>query len=72
MSIGSTLIDLEPDSNGWVRTKDEGLLFWLPEDYRIGFTSPAVTVFPNDGRHRVVRLDLSEFCFGTSWMDILK
>ncbi|PVF92871.1 WD40 repeat-like protein [Serendipita vermifera] len=72
LSIGDHPLNLKPDLNGWVRTENGGLLFWLPQDCRNGFASPAVMTFPNTGRHRIVRLDLSNFCFGTSWRDIMR
>jgi hypothetical protein len=59
------------ESNGYVRSA-EGLLFWVPEDCRSGITCPAVMTIPNTGRQRTVRVDLSNFQYGTSWTNIYK
>ncbi|PVG02869.1 WD40 repeat-like protein [Serendipita vermifera] len=48
-----------PGSNGWVRDPEGHLLFWVPEDCRHGL-----------GHHRVVRLNLDEYCNGTTWTKI--
>jgi hypothetical protein len=72
VSIAGMPIDLQPDDKGWVRTKNGGLLFWLPQDCRNGYTSPAIVTIPTNGHNRVVRVDLSDFYFGTSWTKIMK
>ncbi|KAG8851920.1 POC1 centriolar protein A [Serendipita sp. 411] len=63
-------VDFHPDESGWVRHSEGGLLFWLPEDCRNGLTCPAILTIPTDGSSRVVRLDTSSACFGTSWEQI--
>ncbi|PVF92876.1 hypothetical protein CPB86DRAFT_819279 [Serendipita vermifera] len=72
LSISGIAVNLQPDQDGWVRTRDGGLLFWVPEDYRNGLTSPATMTIPGTGDHRVVRLDLSEFRFGAAWTEIMR
>jgi hypothetical protein len=57
------------DSNGWVHSA-EGLLIWIPEDCRDGLTCPAITTIPTSGRHRIVRIDFTNFQYGTSWTGI--
>jgi hypothetical protein len=58
------------DSDGWIRDAD-GLLTWIPEDCRNGFTSRAIMTIPNEGRHRCVRLDFTRFQYGTKWTNVL-
>ncbi|KIM33183.1 hypothetical protein M408DRAFT_45846, partial [Serendipita vermifera MAFF 305830] len=57
------------DSEGWLRC-DDGILLWIPEDCRRGVTSHAIRTIPPDARRRYVRLDLSNFKYGSSWTDI--
>ncbi|KIM20013.1 hypothetical protein M408DRAFT_334177 [Serendipita vermifera MAFF 305830] len=59
------------DSDGWVRRDEENLL-WIPEDCREGVTSPAIMALSTGHRERCVRLDLSNFRYGTSWTDVYK
>jgi hypothetical protein len=55
--------------NGWV-VGPEGLLFWVPEDCRYGLTHlPRITIARMQ-RHRGVRIDFTNFQYGTSWTDI--
>ncbi|PVF92503.1 WD40 repeat-like protein [Serendipita vermifera] len=61
-----------PDSNGWVRHSDGGLLLWVPDDCRHGLICPAILNIPTTGRHKVVRLNLDEFSFGKEWANIKK
>ena len=56
------------DSNGWVRC-DEGLLFWVPEDYRHGLSSIAILKIPTTGRYRCVRLNFDNFRYGSAWTE---
>ena len=56
-------------SNGWV-CSDDGPLFWVPEDCRRGLTCPAVLTIPNTGRQKCVRIDFTQFQYGTSWTNI--
>ncbi|CAG8756414.1 9327_t:CDS:1, partial [Acaulospora colombiana] len=53
MSIDGVPIDLKLTEDGWVRTEDGELLFWLPSDCRHGFTTPAIIQIPNTGHYRV-------------------
>ncbi|KIM25617.1 hypothetical protein M408DRAFT_26159 [Serendipita vermifera MAFF 305830] len=65
-------IALDPnsiDSDGWVR-REGGNLLWIPEDCREGVTSPAIRIISTQDRQRCVRLDLSNFKYGTSWTDV--
>ncbi|KIM31897.1 hypothetical protein M408DRAFT_327295 [Serendipita vermifera MAFF 305830] len=57
------------DSEGWVRC-DDGILLWVPEDCRYGVTSQEIMIIPNEARKRCVRLDLSDFKYGSSWTDV--
>lgn len=59
----------KPDPNGWVHCAD-GLLFWVPEDCRLGLPCRALLTIPNTGRDRAVRLDLTRFRYGTLWTGI--
>ncbi|KAG8773895.1 hypothetical protein FRC16_005264, partial [Serendipita sp. 398] len=70
IEITDPTTNLHPDSGGWVRHADGGLLFWVPEDCRNGLTCPASLTIPTTGHHRVVRLDLSQFSYGPSWTEI--
>ena len=63
-------ISLITDSSGWIHHPDGGLLFWVPEDCRNGLASPAILTIPTTGHHRVVRLDFTNFQYGTSWRKV--
>jgi WD40 repeat protein len=65
--ISGLKISLIPDSHGWIHHPDGGLLFWVPEDCRNGLASPAILTIPTNGHQRVVRLDFTDFQYGTSW-----
>ena len=56
-----------PDSQGWVRDSDGGLLYWVPPDCRTGLHSPAIITIPLTSDIRSVSLDFNEFAFGTAW-----
>jgi hypothetical protein len=55
--------------NGWV-VGPEGLLFWVPQDFRYGLTHLPMMTIANARRDRVVRIDFTNFRYGTSWTDI--
>jgi hypothetical protein len=59
-----------PDSQGWVRDSDGGLLYWVPLDCRRGLHSPALITIPLISDIRSVSLDFEEFAFGTAWTQI--
>jgi len=59
-----------PDSEGWVRDSDGGLLYWVPLDCRSGLHSPALITIPLASSVRSVCLDFEDFAFGTSWTQI--
>ena len=59
-----------PDSLGWVRDSDGGLLYWVPPDCRIGLHSLAVITIPFICDIRPVSLDFNEFAYGTAWTQI--
>ena len=59
-----------PDSHGWVRDSDGGLLYWVPLDCRRGLHSPALITIPLISDIRSVPLDFNEFAFGTAWAQI--
>ena len=59
-----------PDSQGWVKDSDGGLLYWVPLDCRIGLHSPALITMPLISDIRSVSLDFEEFAFGTAWTQI--
>jgi len=59
-----------PDSRGWVRDSDGGLLYWVPLDCRIGLHSPALVTIPLISDIRSVSLDFKEFAFGIAWTKI--
>jgi hypothetical protein len=58
-----------PNPNGWV-VGPEGLLFWVPEDCRYGLTHLPIMTIANTRRDRGVRIDFTNFRYGTSWTDI--
>ena len=60
----------QPDSEGWVRDSEGGLLYWVSPDYRGGLHSPALLTIPVTSRLRPVSLDVDDFAFGTSWVQI--
>ncbi len=60
----------QPDSQGWVRDSDGGLLYWVPIDCRRGLHSPALITIPPTSDIRSVSLDFEDFAFGTSWTQI--
>ena len=59
-----------PDSQGWVRDSDGGLLYWVPQDCRRGLHSPALITIPLISDTRSVSLDFKEFAFGPAWTQI--
>jgi len=59
-----------PDSEGWVRDSDGGLLYWVPLDCRRGLHSPALITIPLTSSVRSVSLDFEDFAFGTTWTHI--
>ena len=60
----------KPDSNGWVRDSDRGLLYWVPPDCRWGLHSPTLITIPLTSHLRPVSLDFEDFAFGTDWPQI--
>jgi WD40 repeat protein len=59
-----------PDSQGWVRDSDNGLLYWVPLDCRGGLHSPSLITIPPTSHVRTVCLDFEDFAFGTAWPQI--
>jgi len=59
-----------PDSEGWVRDPEGGLLYWAPLDCRGGLHSPALITIPPTSSVQSVSLDFEDFAFGTSWTQI--
>ena len=59
-----------PDSQGWVKNSDGGLLYWVPLDCRIGLHSPALITIPLISAARSASLDFEDFAFGTAWTQI--
>src|SRR5258706_537205 len=62
----------KPDTAGWVRDSQGGLLYWVPYDLRTGVHSPAILTIPLTSPTRNVSLDFDDFAFGTSWTQIFK
>jgi len=60
----------QPDSHGWVRDSDRGLLYWVPIDCRSGLHSPALITIPFTSDVRSISLDFEDFVFGTDWPQI--
>ncbi len=60
----------QPDSQGWVRDSNRGLLYWVPLDCRRGLHSPALITILITSDIRLVSLDFEEFAFGTAWTQI--
>ena len=56
-----------PDSDGWVRDSEGGLLYWVPQDCRAGLHSPALLTIPPKSHLRSVSLAFEDFAFGTYW-----
>ena len=65
-----TNFHVQPDANGWVRDSENGLLYWVPLECRIGLYSPALLTIPPTSHTRSVALDFEDFVFGTSWDQI--
>jgi hypothetical protein len=69
---GLACVAISPDlinARGWV-VGPEGLLFWVPEDCRYGLTHTHIMILGNVRRDRRVRIDFTDFRYGTSWTDI--
>jgi len=60
----------QPDSQGWVKDSDGGLLYWVPLDCRGGLHSPALITLPPTSHGRTVSLDFEDFAFGTAWTEV--
>ena len=58
------------DPNGWVRDSNNGLLYWVPPDYRLGLHSPVLITIPAASYDRSISLDFEDFAFGSSWTQI--
>ena len=61
---------LQPDTNGWVRDTEDGLLYWVPPDCRAGLHSPALLTIPLTSNVRSIFLDFTDFAFGTAWTNV--
>ena len=59
-----------PDSEGWVRDSEGGLLYWVPFDCRKGLHSSSLLTIPRRSHIRSVSLDFTHFVFGTSWTNV--
>ena len=59
-----------PDSEGWVRDSDGGLLYWVPLDCRTGLHTATLITIPLTSHGRLVSLDFEDFVFGTAWTQI--
>ena len=64
------VLNIQPDSEGWVRDTTGGLLYWVPPDCRRGLHSPALLTIPRESDIRSVSLNFDNFAFGTSWAHI--
>nr|KAJ7592999.1 hypothetical protein C8J56DRAFT_487733 [Mycena floridula] len=51
--------------NGWVMTRNSGLLFWVPPVYRANLWRPSNTLIIGQD---VLRLNLEDFVHGKDWM----
>ncbi|KAG8700963.1 hypothetical protein FRC08_004349 [Ceratobasidium sp. 394] len=58
-------------SDGWVCTESNELLFWLPPEYRRGRDDSALVIASDPLLHTVV-LDYSSFVHGASWTGVRK
>ncbi len=63
---------MKPDTNGWVRDSEGGLLYWVPPGCRAGLHSPALLTIPTISDIRSVSLDFTDSAFGTSWTHVFK
>jgi WD40 repeat protein len=52
-----------PDSQGWVRDSDGGLLYWVTLGCRRGIDSPALKTIPLTSDIRSASLDFGDFAF---------
>ena len=68
--IQASLGAQRPDSEGWLRDSEGGLLYWVPRECRAGLHSPALLTIPRTSDVRSVSLDFDDFNFGTSWTRI--
>ena len=59
-----------PDSEGWVRDSDGGLLYWVPLDCCTGLHTTILITIPFIPDGRLVSLDFKDFVFGTAWPQI--
>jgi len=69
-STSASIQAKRPDAEGWVRDSVGGLLYWVPQDCRVGLHSPALFTIPLTSPVRSVSLQFEEFTFGTSWTQI--
>lgn len=62
----------EAFSSGWVRGPGQGLLLWIPLEFRCGLLRTPVQrdSIPEGCENRAVSVDLSRFCHGTSWTKV--
>ena len=62
----------KPNTEGWVRDSEGGLLYWVPHYCRATVHSPALMTIPLTSYDRSVSLDFDDIAFGTSWTQIFK
>ena len=61
---------VQPNSDGWVRDLDGGLLYWVPPDCRAGLHAPSLLMITLTPDIRTVSLDFEDCAFGNSWIQI--
>ena len=62
----------KPNTDGWVKDSEGGLLYWVPHDCHESVHSPAIIMIPLTSCNRSVSLDFDDFAFGTSWGQIFR
>lgn len=69
--LGLSLSDRDMD-DGWIRSKDGGLVVWVPPEQRHGLKDVCLKCIPEDALGHPVRLDWGKIIMDGSWTNILQ
>jgi WD40 repeat protein len=60
----------QPNTEGWVKDSQGGLLYWVSTNHCKTLHSPALMTIPSTSPIRSVSLDFQDFVFGIHWSQI--
>ena len=68
--IGPHKIPASVDEDGWLRTKEGGLLLWVPSEYRNAICDSSMLRFPERDVKRPIRVRWGSLCRGRNWTTV--